>query len=136
MAVTRPASTSGRSTAAQARSAASGCQSAGNASSCRSIAPPEGEEDSGFPDSKEKPAGEPLLCVCNFSPVVRDGYRLGSPAAVWTPVLNTDELRFGGSGVALPDQIKTEASPWHGRPHSLTMTLPPLSAVWLRRDRG
>lgn len=49
-------------------------------------------------------------------------------------MLNTDELRFGGSGVALPDQIKTEASPWHGRPHSLALTLPPLSAVWLRPD--
>ncbi|CAG7607902.1 1,4-alpha-glucan branching enzyme GlgB 1 [Actinacidiphila bryophytorum] len=93
-------------------------------------------EDNVFAYLRYDAAGEPLLCVCNFSPVVRDGYRLGSPAAVWTPVLNTDELRFGGSGVTLPDQIKTEASPWHGRPHSLTMTLPPLSAVWLRRDRG
>ncbi|WP_443054370.1 1,4-alpha-glucan branching protein GlgB [Streptomyces sp. IBSBF 2435] len=81
-------------------------------------------------------AGEPLLCVSNFSPVVRDGYRLGSPSAVWTPALNTDEARFGGSGVQLPDQIKTEATPWQGRPHSLALTLPPLSTVWLRPDHG
>ncbi|SHN31968.1 1,4-alpha-glucan branching protein GlgB [Actinacidiphila paucisporea] len=91
-------------------------------------------EDNVFAFLRFDAAGEPLLCVSNFSPVVRDGYRLGSPAAVWTPVLNTDELRFGGSGVALPDQIKTEASPWHGRPHSVTLALPPLSTVWLRPE--
>jgi 1,4-alpha-glucan branching enzyme len=76
--------------------------------------------------------GEPLLCVSNFSPLVRYDYRLGSPDTVWRPVLNTDELRYGGSGVAPDTPVKAEPAPWHGRSHSIQLTLPPLATVWLR----
>ncbi|WP_344534505.1 1,4-alpha-glucan branching enzyme [Streptomyces albiaxialis] len=77
--------------------------------------------------------GSPLLSVSNFSPVVREEYRLGVPAewTSWREVLNTDEERYGGGGVHNPEALKAEPVPAHGRPHSLAPTLPPLATVWL-----
>ncbi|MET8831379.1 1,4-alpha-glucan branching enzyme [Streptomyces sp. NPDC004610] len=78
--------------------------------------------------------GTPLLAVSNFSPVVRPDYRLGVPADIpaWQESLNTDALHYGGGGVTRPDPAKPEPVGWHGRPASITVTLPPLSTVWLR----
>jgi 1,4-alpha-glucan branching enzyme len=72
-------------------------------------------------------SGGPLLSVSNFSPVVRHDYPLWVPddAVAWQEVLNTDDLRYGGSGVVEPDPVKPE----DGR---LRVTLPPLATVWLR----
>ncbi|GAA4116205.1 1,4-alpha-glucan branching protein GlgB [Streptomyces hundungensis] len=82
--------------------------------------------------------GRPLVVVCNFSPVVRTGYRIGLPdAAAWTEVLNSDAERYGGSGVLNSGVITPEPVPWHGRARSAALTLPPLATFWLRpaRDR-
>ncbi|MCC3779055.1 1,4-alpha-glucan branching enzyme [Streptomyces sp. UNOB3_S3] len=78
--------------------------------------------------------GSPMLAVCNFSPVVRHGYRLGVPAGepVWHEVLNTDAAGYGGSGVGNPDPLKAEPTAWHGRHVSVVAVLPPLATVWLR----
>jgi 1,4-alpha-glucan branching enzyme len=76
--------------------------------------------------------GRPLLCVSNFSPVVRHDYRLGCPEGVWTEVLNTDDALYGGSGVHTGAPIKSEAVAAHGRPQSIALTIPPLATVWLR----
>ncbi|MET9697649.1 1,4-alpha-glucan branching enzyme [Streptomyces sp. NPDC006529] len=78
--------------------------------------------------------GSPLLCVSNFSPVVRHDYRIGVPEEVaeWHEVLNTDAERFGGSGVRHPRPLRPEPVPAQGRAASLRMTLPPLSTVWFR----
>ncbi|WP_062212310.1 1,4-alpha-glucan branching enzyme [Streptomyces sp. NBRC 109706] len=77
--------------------------------------------------------GTPLLAICNFSAVVRHDYRLGVPGRVnaWRETLNTDEARFGGSGVGNPEPLKTESTPSHGHPASITPTLPPLATLWL-----
>jgi 1,4-alpha-glucan branching enzyme len=93
-------------------------------------------EDNVFAFLRFDTAGTPLLCVSNFSPVVRHDYPLGSPATAWTPVLNTDAPHFGGSGTPLPTHLKTTPAPYQGRPHTLTLTLPPLATVWLRPDGG
>ncbi|MFC5721280.1 1,4-alpha-glucan branching enzyme [Streptomyces gamaensis] len=78
--------------------------------------------------------GSPLLVVCNFSPVVRHAYRLGVPPehTAWQQVLNTDGARYGGSGVTEDEPVKAETARSHGRPASVTVTLPPLATVWLR----
>ncbi|MFF8314948.1 1,4-alpha-glucan branching enzyme [Streptomyces lydicus] len=78
--------------------------------------------------------GSPLLSVSNFSPVVRHAYRIGVPDGVtaWREVLNTDEARYGGGGVANPGVLKAESTPWNGRTASLTAVLPPLATLWLR----
>jgi 1,4-alpha-glucan branching enzyme len=80
------------------------------------------------------PEGNPLLSVSNFAPVVRPDYRLGVPEDVpaWHEAVNTDAAVYGGSDVTNPDPVKPEAQPWHGRPASIRLTLPPLSTVWLR----
>ncbi len=78
--------------------------------------------------------GTPLLAVCNFSPAVREDYRLGVPDSVpgWSEVLNTDAARYGGGGVVNSGVLKPDPEPSHGRPVSLRLTLPPLATVWLR----
>ncbi|MFF7091281.1 1,4-alpha-glucan branching enzyme [Streptomyces rubradiris] len=70
--------------------------------------------------------GGPLLAVSNFSPVVRHGYRLWVPdgRAVWREELNTDEVRYGGSGVGTGGPVRAEDG-------FLSLTLPPLATVWL-----
>ncbi|MFD6174716.1 1,4-alpha-glucan branching enzyme [Streptomyces coeruleorubidus] len=80
------------------------------------------------------PEGNPLLSVSNFAPVVRPDYRLGVPEDVpaWHEAVNTDAAAYGGSDVTNTDPVKPEAQPWHGRPASIRLTLPPLSTVWLR----
>ncbi|MGW1636587.1 1,4-alpha-glucan branching enzyme [Streptomyces lavendulae] len=78
--------------------------------------------------------GSPLLCVSNFSPVVRHGYRIGVPQEVgqWREVLNTDLEPYGGSGVHHARALRPEPVPAQGRAVSLRMTLPPMATVWLR----
>lgn len=78
--------------------------------------------------------GSPLLAISNFSPVVRDTYRLGVPAdsPTWRETLNTDAARYGGSGVVNPGTLTADPTAAHGHPHSVTPVLPPLGTVWLR----
>ncbi len=75
---------------------------------------------------------ERLVCVCNLAPVVRDGYRVGLPAAgAWRELLNTDSRLYGGSNVGNGLGIEAEPSPWQGQRHSALLTLPPLGVIWL-----
>jgi 1,4-alpha-glucan branching enzyme len=78
---------------------------------------------------------EPVMAAFNFTPTPREGVRLGVPAAGrWRVLLNTDEARFGGSGVGNPPSIESEPEPAQGRSDSLRLTLPPLGAVILERE--
>jgi 1,4-alpha-glucan branching enzyme len=77
-------------------------------------------------------SGTPLVCVVNFSPVVREGWRLPLPAGGrWREALNTDSRFYAGSDVGNGLGITAEASPLHGQPFSALVTLPPLATVWL-----
>ncbi|MGA4800873.1 1,4-alpha-glucan branching enzyme [Streptomyces lavendulocolor] len=84
-------------------------------------------EDNVFAFLRYDAQGAPLLAVTNFSPVVREDYRLWVPdrIAAWAEVLNTDAARYGGSDVRNADPMKTEGG--HVR-----LTLPPLATVWLK----
>lgn len=74
--------------------------------------------------------GESLLVVCHFTPVVREGYRLGVPRlGVWRELLNSDSSYYGGSNVGNAGCVDAEAVPYHGHPCSIRLTLPPLAAV-------
>jgi len=80
-------------------------------------------------------SGRPIVCICNFSPVVRRGYRVGLPSAgVWRELLNTDAAYFGGSDVGNGGAVRSEAIPWHGQAQSVALTLPPLAVLWLAPD--
>jgi 1,4-alpha-glucan branching enzyme len=73
-----------------------------------------------------------VICVTNFTPVVRDGYRIGVPQpGRYRELLNTDAEQYGGSGV-VNDEIITEAQESHAQPQSLTLILPPLATLILQ----
>ena len=74
-----------------------------------------------------------LAMVVNFTPVPRQGYRLGVPrAGAYTEILNSDAQQYGGSGVINDYPLHTEAVSWMGRPYSLVLNLPPLGVLVLR----
>jgi len=76
---------------------------------------------------------ETLAIVANWTPLPRYGYRIGVPlAGQWVEVLNSDEARFGGSGVTNSQGLMTDEAPLDGYNHALTLTLPPLSVLWLK----
>jgi len=66
----------------------------------------------------------------NLTPVTHQTYRIGAPqAGRYRLVLNTDDLSFDGTGFAVESELATEDEPKHGFPQSLTLRLPPLSAL-------
>jgi 1,4-alpha-glucan branching enzyme len=68
--------------------------------------------------------------VCNFTPVPRHNYRVGVPSGgIWKEALNSDAPLYGGSGQGNMGGLETSPLPMHGRPHSLTITVPPLATV-------
>mgnify|MGYP005839454041 CR=1 FL=1 len=76
-------------------------------------------------------AGRAVAVVCNFTPVVRAGYRIGLPQpGPWRELLNTDADVYGGSNLRNPC-LHATPDPWHGRPASTALTLPPLATVLL-----
>ncbi len=80
-------------------------------------------------------ADDIVVCVCNFTPVPRLGYRLGVPLpGLYRELLNTDAALYGGSNLGNAGAIVAEAVPWHGRPCSLRLTVPPLACLLLRPE--
>jgi 1,4-alpha-glucan branching enzyme len=76
-----------------------------------------------------------VLVVCNFTPVLRDRYRVGVPReGRWTEILNSDAAHYGGSGVGNYGAVHTVPVTSQGRYHSLTLALPPLGALYLRHE--
>jgi 1,4-alpha-glucan branching enzyme len=74
-----------------------------------------------------------LVCVLNFTPVVREAYRVGVPEpGMYTEVINTDSEYYGGSNVG-NGTMSTDTVEHHGFPQSLLLTLPPLGALILRK---
>jgi 1,4-alpha-glucan branching enzyme len=77
----------------------------------------------------------PVVAIFNFTPAVRHNYRVGVQfEGTWGELVNTDAQEYGGSGVGNMGAVQTSPVPYHGRPHSLTLTLPPLGALFLKRE--
>jgi 1,4-alpha-glucan branching enzyme len=73
-----------------------------------------------------------LACIANFSALPHRDYQIGLPrAGRWREVLNTDAAVYGGSGVGNLGVIEAVSEPWHGKPASAVITLPPLGVLWL-----
>ncbi|HSW08177.1 1,4-alpha-glucan branching protein GlgB, partial [Aquabacterium sp.] len=75
-----------------------------------------------------------VLVACNFTPVPREGYRLGVPpgVAAWREVLNSDSSFYGGSNVGNGlASLQTDSVGAHGRDQSVVITLPPLATIFL-----
>ncbi len=74
-----------------------------------------------------------LLFIANFTPVVRENYRIGvSMPGYYTEVFNSDNLRYGGADVLSSAELESYPIPRHGRMHSIPMTLPPLAVIVLK----
>jgi 1,4-alpha-glucan branching enzyme len=72
-----------------------------------------------------------IICVCNFSPVVRERYRIGVPlAGLYHEILNSDSEIFGGSNVGNAGAVAAAPIPWHGFGYSIEVRLPPLGVLW------
>ena len=80
---------------------------------------------------KAPAAGRQLLCVGNFSPVIRTNYRVGVPKeGYYKEILNTDSHLYGGSNFGNNGGVNADAVPAHGQSHSILISLPPLAVVW------
>ena len=76
--------------------------------------------------------GNRVIVISNFTPVVREGYRFGvNSAGEYREILNSDDLHYKGSGVSAGTTVETEEVWSHGKPNSLSVTVPPLATVYL-----
>ncbi len=84
----------------------------------------------------EQPAdAECIVVVANFTPVPREGYRVGVPrAGFYREILNSDAESYGGSNMGNKGGLPSDAIPWQGHPHSILITLPPLAVVYFKPD--
>jgi 1,4-alpha-glucan branching enzyme len=90
-------------------------------------------ENSVFAWRRVDGAGREMVAVCNFTPVPRQGYRIGLPQpGQWDEVLNTDAAVYGGSNMGNGGLIVTEPVPSHGKPQSAALVLPPLGTLYFR----
>ncbi|MFN9754233.1 MAG: 1,4-alpha-glucan branching protein GlgB [bacterium] len=83
---------------------------------------------------KAKDPRDWLLVVCNFTPLERRGYRIGVPEpGTYIELLNSDSHFFGGSNVGNHGWVLAGETPQHGRPYSVSLTLPPLGVLVFQR---
>ncbi len=74
-----------------------------------------------------------IVVVCNFTPVPRHDYHIGVPSGEkWIELFNSDKEEFGGSNVKNPGELDAWEQPYHDKPYTLSLTLPPLGAVFLK----
>jgi 1,4-alpha-glucan branching enzyme len=79
--------------------------------------------------------GETVVVACNFTPLPRENYVLGVPGGgFWRELLNSDAPLYGGSGTGNYGGVEAAPVPAHGRMHSITITLPPLGVMFLKRE--
>ncbi|MCX5042900.1 1,4-alpha-glucan branching protein GlgB [Aldersonia sp. NBC_00410] len=80
--------------------------------------------------------GSVVACLFNFSGVAHGDYRVGLPEqGRWVEILNTDATDYHGSGIGNLGAVTATARPWHGRPASATVALPPNGAIWIAFER-
>jgi len=83
-----------------------------------------------------EPQDRPVVVICNFTPVERSGWRCGLPeGGRWREVLNSDAALYGGGNRGNLGGVTAEVVPHQGQPFSATLSLPPLSAIYLVNDR-
>jgi 1,4-alpha-glucan branching enzyme len=76
-----------------------------------------------------------LVVAANFTPVTREGYVVGVPEpGRYVELLNSDSAIYGGSNAGNLGALETQPLPAHGRPHRLSLTLPPLACLILKRE--
>jgi len=78
---------------------------------------------------------ELIIAIFNFTPVPRHNYRVGAPAGgFWKELLNSDARNYGGSGQGSLGGVEASPVPFHGLSFSLNLVLPPLAAVFFKKE--
>ncbi len=78
-----------------------------------------------------------LVILCNFTEIPRDDYQVGVPKAyAWKEIFNTDDKKYGGSGVLNTRQLKPRQDNKHGMKYSIRLTIPPLGMTVLHKVVG
>jgi 1,4-alpha-glucan branching enzyme len=78
-----------------------------------------------------------LTVVANFTPVPREGYRVGVPGpGFYHELLNSDSGLFGGSNMGNAGGVPAEVVPWQGQPYSILITVPPLGVMFFKSDEA
>jgi 1,4-alpha-glucan branching enzyme len=79
--------------------------------------------------------GDEVVAIFNFTPVPRHNYRVGVPSGgYWRELLNSDSTEYWGSGMGNLGGVDAVPVEWHGRPYSLNIVLPPLSALFFKAE--
>ncbi|CAG0878762.1 unnamed protein product [Cyprideis torosa] len=79
---------------------------------------------------------EAIICIVNFTPVVRRDYRIGVPEnGIYREILNSDAACYGGSNVGNAGLIQTEQKPWSEFKQSISITVPPLAALFFKAQK-
>lgn len=75
-----------------------------------------------------------LIVICNLTPVPRENYRLGVPEEhAWKEIFNTDDEKLGGSNILNKKELHPEPIPLHGKDQSVSLTLPPMAVIYLKK---
>jgi 1,4-alpha-glucan branching enzyme len=76
-----------------------------------------------------------ILVVCNMTPTAWNNYRIGVPeGGTWHEILNSDLKEYGGSGKTNPESLNADEVSAHGRKFSLSLTIPPLAAIFFKKE--
>ncbi len=93
------------------------------------------DRDQSIVSYERRSGGRSLVFVFNFTPVPRPNYRVGVPeGGFWRERLNSDAALYGGGDVGNLGGVESHPVPYHGRPESVILTLPPLGLLVLERD--
>ncbi len=82
---------------------------------------------------KGKKDANDIIVVCNFTPVAREEYTIGTNGGDWEEILNSDNKQYWGSGVQNEGVLSSTNEPKHGRSHSITLRMPPLSVCMFKK---
>jgi 1,4-alpha-glucan branching enzyme len=83
---------------------------------------------------KDPNSDENIIIALNFTPIPRYNFRVGVPTGgEWKEIFNSDAKEYSGSGHGNFGEVKASPIPFHGRPYSLNLVLPPLGAVYLKK---
>ena len=86
---------------------------------------------------KAKNPEDCLVVVANFTPVPREGYRVGVPLpGFYRELLNSDSVLYGGSNTGNARDVPAESMPWQNQPYSAMLTIPPLGIIFLKSDEA
>lgn len=77
-----------------------------------------------------------MIVVVNFSPVRRDNYRIGAEEGIYNEVFNSDNIIYGGTGAGNSGKIISENKPMHSFDCSISLTLPPLATIFLKKENN